>query len=467
MAIRDRRGVAGWLSYQWAAQPVQSVLFSFIFAPYFVSQVAADPVAGQSNWGLAAASATFATAVFSPSLGAVADNTGSLKPWLALCTVAVAAAAASLWFSVPGPDAPVARTLAAAIVIVVAADFARILSNALMMQLVTPDRMGWLSGLGFSAGYLGGLAALVLALVTMVATPDTGTTVIGSDPIFGLDPGLSEGERATGPLVAIWLLLFSTPLFVLAQDRPPTGVSARVAMGNMLGQLRRTVREAVRHRQVIRFLFANLFIRDGLLALFAFGGIYSISVFGWSVQTMGLSGIAVIVVAAVGAYAGAALDGRVGSWPLCVAALATLTLAFIGLLSVSPERILFVIPVNPPLPDSGPLQSTPEMVYVAFLLAIGLCVGPVQAASRSIMGQIAPVSRSAQYFGLLALSGKITVFVGPLIIGLVTAAAASQRVGMVVIIAFLSIGLALLLTVGPPRRISEGAADADPSGAAE
>jgi len=459
MAIRDKRGVAGWLSYQWAAQPVQSVIFSFIFAPYFVSQVAADPVTGQSDWGLAAASATFATALFSPALGAVADNTGSLKPGLALCTLAVAVAAATLWFSVPGPEAPVARTLVAVVAIVVAADFARILSNALMMQLVPTDRMGWLSGLGFSAGYLGSLCALVLILVIMVATPETGKTVIGADPILGLDPARAEGERAAGPLVALWLLVFSAPLFFLTRDRPPTGASVRAAMGDMAGQLYHTLGEANRHRQVIRFLFANLFIRNGLLALFAFGGIYSISVFGWSVQTMGLSGIAIIVVAAVGAYVGSALDGRIGSWPLGIASLAIMVLAFIGLLSVSPDRILFVLPVEPPQPEAGPLRSVPEVVYLLFLLAVGLCVGPVQAASRSIMGQIAPVSRSAQYFGLLALSGKITAFVSPLLIGLVTAIAASQRIGMATIVVLLATGLSLLITVGPPRRIGEAGAN--------
>jgi UMF1 family MFS transporter len=92
-------------------------------------------------------------------------------------------------------------------------------------------------------------------------------------PAFGLDPALREGDRISGPLTALWFVVFVAPLFLFTPDLPKTGVSLRQAAGRGFGQLRETLREVRRWPSMARFLIANMVYQDGLVALFAFGAI--------------------------------------------------------------------------------------------------------------------------------------------------------------------------------------------------
>jgi len=47
----DKKGIWGWMLFDFAAQPYHTLIITFIFAPYFASFVASDPVTGQSQWG--------------------------------------------------------------------------------------------------------------------------------------------------------------------------------------------------------------------------------------------------------------------------------------------------------------------------------------------------------------------------------------------------------------------------------
>ena len=79
-------------------------------------------------------------------------------------------------------------------------EFAIVFANAMMPTLVPPDRLGRLSGTGWAAGYLGGMVSLMLVLGFLAANPDTGRTLIGLMPLFGLDPFTHQGDRISGPL---------------------------------------------------------------------------------------------------------------------------------------------------------------------------------------------------------------------------------------------------------------------------
>ncbi|MDD3837792.1 MAG: MFS transporter, partial [Phenylobacterium sp.] len=69
---------------------------------------------------------------------------------------------------------------------------------------------------------------------------------------------------------------------------------------------------------------------------------------------------------------------------------------------------------------------------------------------RSFMARRAPPHLRAEMFGLYALSGKATAFVGPALLAWATAAAGSQRWGMATILGFFIIGGLLLLAVEEP-----------------
>ena len=123
-----------------------------------------------------------------------------------------------------------------------------------------------------------------------------------------------------------------------------------------------------------------------------------------------------------------------------------LSLAICAILMVDKDRILFVA-VVPPLPGGGLFAAPAEQAYLVLGCLIGFAGGPLQAASRTLLIKLAPKDRIAQYFGLLALTGKVTSFVGPLLIGVVTAITQSQKAGMAILVLFFATGLALFTRV--------------------
>jgi UMF1 family MFS transporter len=446
----SRRGVAAWLFFDWAAQPWFTLVTTFVFGPWFVANLAANTVEGQALWGYAAAAAGLAIALFSPVLGAIADASGARKPWIAAFSVLIVASASALWLAVPGAEGAVLIALAAFALGTVGVEFATVFNNAMMPDLVEEGRMGRLSGTGWAVGYCGGLLSLVFVLAFLVADPVSGTTLLGLPPVFGLDPASGAGDRAAGPFTALWYLLFVLPLFLFTPDAPRRR-SVRAAIRPGLARLRANIAGLRHDRNLARFLGANMVYIDGMNALAVFGAIYATSVFGWSAVELGLFGILLIVCGIFGSLAGGRLDDRFGPKPVVIGAVLLLAAATIAILSVDASRILFFIPVAPPVPGDGLFSSADERAYLVLGVVIGLTVGPAQAASRSLLTRIAPRGEITQYFGLLALSGRVTSFVGPLAVGILTTVSGSQRVGISVIVVFFLGGAALLAGVRPSR----------------
>ena len=157
----------------------------------------ANPVEGQALWGFATAAAGLVIAVMSPVLGAIADAGGRRKPWIA----AFGAAAGDRLRRCCGSAGratprPLPFVLAAFAIGTIGAEFATVFNNAMMPTLVPPERIGRLSGTGWATGYAGGLVSLVIVLGFLAANPQTGKTLLGVTPLFGLDPAMREGDRA-------------------------------------------------------------------------------------------------------------------------------------------------------------------------------------------------------------------------------------------------------------------------------
>ncbi len=451
----SRRGIAAWLFFDWAAQPWFTLVTTFVFGPWFATNLAANSVEGQALWGYAAAAAGLAIALLSPVLGAIADASGARKPWIAAFSVLIAASASALWFAEPGVEGAVLIALAAFALGTVGVEFATVFNNAMMTDLVDEGRIGRLSGTGWAIGYCGGLLALVLVLGFLVADPTSGRTILGLAPLFGLDPATGAGDRATGPFTALWYLIFVLPLFLFTPDAAYR-LPVRAAIRPGLAALRANLAGLRHDRNLSRFLVANMIYIDGMNALAVFGAIYATSVFGWSAVELGLFGILLIVCGIFGSLAGGRLDDRFGPKPVIVVAVLLLAAATIAILSVDAGRILFVIAVAPPVPGDGLFASAAERAYLVLGVVIGLTVGPAQAASRSLLTKIAPRAAITQYFGLLALSGRVTSFVGPLAVGILTTVSGSQRIGISVIVLFFLAGALLLAGVRPSRRDLSG-----------
>jgi UMF1 family MFS transporter len=440
-----RSAVISWIFFDWAAQPYFTLITTFIFAPYFATHVAADPASGQSLWGFATAAAGLVIALMSPVLGAIADASGRRKPWIAAFGALLVIGASLMWFGKPGDVSVIPALLLAFGIATIGVEFATVFNNAMMPTLVPPDRIGRLSGTGWATGYVGGIISLILVLGFLAADAETGRTLFGFVPLFGLDPVSHQGDRITGPLTGIWFIIFVLPMFLLTPDYPAKR-KLRDALREGLTDLRQTLAELPTRKSLAAFLLANMIYTDGLVSLFAFGGIYAAGTFGWDTIRIGTFGIILAIAGTFGAWLGGRLDDRLGPKRVIAGSMLILLFAIVAILLVDKDSIAFIA-VAPPAPDGALFSGAAERAYLLLGCLIGAAGGPLQAASRTLLIHMAPKDRIAQYFGLFALTGKVTSFIGPLLIGVITAVTESQKAGMAVLVLFFVAGLVLLARV--------------------
>jgi UMF1 family MFS transporter len=438
--------LTGWVLFDWATQPFYTLVVTFLFGPYFVNGFIGDPALGATLWAYATGGAELVAALLAPVLGSIADAGFPRKPWIAGFSVLLVAGLCGLWLAVPGQTGMAPLVLLSFALATIGAELATVFNNAMMPSLVSAERLGTLSGIGWATGYVGGLVSLVIVAGLIVADPGTGKTLLGLNPIIPVDLATRADERLVGPFSALWYLIFVMPLFLFTPDRPGTRAEAPVKTG--INQLFAGAKDLyLNQRQIALFLLARMLYADGLGAVFAFGGIYAASVFGWGASELGLFGIILTIAGTVGAASGGVLDDRLGSkrvigWTLCL-----FIFASIGVLSVDKTHVLLVHAVEPKAPGSAPFSSVGEQVYLAFAILIGLASGPIQAASRTLLARLSPPEKTTEFFGFFSFSGKITAFAAPLAIGAVTAATGSERLGISTSVVFLIAGLLLLQRV--------------------
>ena len=353
-------------------------------------------------------------AILSPILGAIADHGRGRKVWIVGWTLIMAAASAALWWGAPGADSAM-LVLAAAFVGVIAFELGIVFYNAMLPGLAPRSHIGRLSGWAWGFGYFGGLACLVLLLLFLFVLPKAAP--------FGLDKAAAEHIRIAGPIVALWALVFSLPLFFFTADAPGSGLPMGKAAGAGLRELRATLANVRKHANIARFLVARIFYVDELNTIFAVGAIYAAAVFGMKTQEVLMFGILVNITAGIGAFACGWLDDRLGAKP-------TVLLGVIGVTACG-------IPM---------LFTGDKSWFFIFGGAMGLFFGPAQAASRSLMGRLAPKGQEAEMFGLYSFAGKSTAFLGPWLYGAVVLAA-GHRWAMATVLPFLIVGALILLTV--------------------
>lgn len=437
--ISARRRIWGWMFFDWASQPYNTLLLTFIFGPY-IARIMGDGTAAQTVWGYGIGAAGLIIAVGSPLLGAIADRAGGRMWFLVLFSVMYVAGAAGLWYAAPG-DLDIWLILVSFGIGLIGMEFATTFTNAMMADLGPPQDLGRISGAGFAFGYLGGVVALILML-TLFVEGATGTTLIGIAPILGLDPAQSEGTRAVGPFTAIWYVLFMVPFFLWVRD-PRTARTAGIARAvrEAWPQLLATLRTLPARRSLFAYLTSSMFYRDALNGMYAFGGIYAVGMLGWSTIDIGVFGILAAVSGVVFSYLGGRADSRFGPKPVIVACVLVLTLVAIGVVMVSRETV-FGLAV-------GAESLLPDIAFYLLGVLIGAAGGALQAASRTMMVRQSDPAEITEAFGLYALAGRATSFLAPLSIAVVTDLSGSQRIGVTPLIVLFLLGLVLLLWVKP------------------
>ena len=449
----SRRGIWGWMLFDWAAQPFFTVVVTFVFGPYFVARLTEDPVSAQAAWGNMATISSIAIALLSPVLGSIADQSGPRKPWIA-CFAAIKIVCLSLlWFAVPGSS--LVWPLLLLIFASVAAEFSIVFNDSMMPRLIGQDEVGRVSNTAWGLGYLGGMLVLILVIALLAGSPDTGLTLLGLEPLFGLDPALGEDARITGPLAALWYLLFILPMFLFTPDAGK-GLPMAKAVRSGIAELGGTVRDLKQRPGIARFLIARMLYQDGVNGLLILGGAFAAGMFGWATIEIGVYGILLNMIAIFGCFVAGRLDLRLGSKTVVLIGLVLLLTATLGIISTGPDYVFFgLLPLS--MQDSGGLFGTvAERAYVLFGLLIGIAFGPVQASSRSYLARSISPDDAGRYFGIYALSGRATSFMATLMFSLVTYVSGSAHLGMAGLILFLASGFILLLRTPYPADGSAG-----------
>lgn len=408
------KGLFAWALYDWANSSYFVIIQTFIFAAYFTKTIAENVEIGTAQWGNMISIAGIVIAIGAPIFGAIADQAGKRKPWIAFFTVMCVIGCGVLWFAKPDPSS-LWLALSMGFVATIGAEFAFIFYSAMLPDLVPADKLGRWSGWGWGLGYAGGLACLLVALYAFIQT---------NGAWLGLDAEQSEPVRATFLLTAIWYSLFSLPLFFKTPDTPSTNKGIGASVQDGFNQLKVSIKQLGEFKNIVRFLVARMFYNDAIVTIFAMGGVYAAGTFDMDEQEILLFGVGLNVTAGLGAFGFAWLDDKSGSK-------FTINASILGL--VIPLLALIVV--------------KSMYWFIGWGLILGIFVGPIQAASRSFMARISPPDLTNQMFGLLALSGKVTSFIGPFLVGFLTLQFGSQRIGMTAILLMLLIGYVLMFTV--------------------
>ncbi len=421
---QPRRILAAWALFDWANSAFATLVVTFVYATYFTTAIAADEVTGTAQWSRAVGLSGILVAVLAPPLGALADRSGRRLTCLGVCTLVCCVASAGL--TGVHPDWVWAGLIALTLFVVanVAFELSIVFYNAFLPELVPAERVGRLSGWAWGLGYAGGLLSLVLALAVLAR----------EQPLFGISTEAGFNYRAVCLLAAGWFALFSLPLFAFAPHQSSgNGPASNSPRMGAYRELSRTFGRLRDYPDITRLLAARLLYNDGLVTIFAFGGIYAAGTFGMSLPEVIQFGIALNVTAGIGAGVFGVVDDRLGGKRTILVTLIALTGC--SLLAVW-------------APSVG-------WLWLAGL-SMGLFVGPNQSASRTLMARFVPEQHAAAFFGLFAFSGKITTFAGPLLLGIVTEATGSQRLGVASVVGFFVVGGLLLLTVNERRGIRAG-----------
>jgi UMF1 family MFS transporter len=416
-----RREVAAWCLYDFADSSFTTLIVTLSYALYFRGVVAADLGAKASTyWGASIAASMAIVALLAPLLGAAADYGGRKKFFLALCAGTTITFTALLRLVGPGDVA-----LGAGLFVLanVGYEAAHTFYNGFLPEIASDEEMGRVSGLGWSVGYFGGLAALVVSLPLTLA---------------GFGPENIDRYRWTFPIVALFYLVFALPIFLVLRERAPRRpmrFSAMVAEGTV--RLSGTLRSVRHYPDLLKFLLAFLIYNDGVMTVIAFAAIYAQNVIGFTMQQVISLFVVTQFTAAGGAFVAGVMADRIG-----------------------PRRTILITLLMWIAVVIGAYLS--RTVTQFFIVSVGASIGmgSTQTASRSLMGLLVPPGRSAEFFGFYGLTGKVSAILGPLAFGAVAGYAGSERPAVLSVIPFYIVGVLLLLRVDVERaRAASGRAE--------
>lgn len=431
---QSRGQQVAWALYECARNPFYVLINIYVFSAYFANQVVGDPVWGQALWGYILSTAAIFVALSAPLLGTIADAGGRRKPFLIACIMVAVPATALLTFARPDMGSGLFLIAAALVVVNICYELSSIFYNALLPQVAPPSRFGSVSGLAYALANAAGILLFgAYLLADWIIAPGASDVVV---------------ERAVPLVVAIWWLAFSLPILLRVPDPAPRKLPIGTVVSDGLKRLKKSISRLRSLPNVLNYLIARMVFNEGFIILMMFMGVVGAGVLGWSGVQLSVMGLVLSFVAVGGSIFGGKLDDSLGSKAALQISILGCMISNLLLITIAPDTVLFV--ATDPDVTGG---MYPRVADKAFFIAEGLAAFFVTAglvSSRAMLAKIAPSESLNELFGIYALSGTATSFLGPLSIAVLTQAFASQRAGLTAGLIFLLGGLLLL------RRVSAG-----------
>ena len=394
---KQNKQIISWSFYDFANQPYTTLIITFIYSAFFVNYIAPNEIEGTFLWANAISVTAIIVAFLSPLLGAFADETGYRKFFLIFFTLLCSLFTALLYFPEKGD-----LSLAIAFVIIsnIAFEMGCVFCNSYLKELSNDKNIGRVSGNAWGLGFLGGLSALFISFALF-------------------DVNNPQEVKQICVFVAIWFVLFSLPTFIFLKDSKRTKVTKK-DISSSFTSIYTTFKEIRNYKKVVNFLIARLFYNDGLITIFALGGVYAVGSLNFTMNEVLILGIILNVFAALGSFVFGSYEDKIGTRNVINLSLVTLIISTI---------LAFV----------APWTNYPKEVFWIAGVLLGSMIGPNQSCSRSYMSQIIPANKKNEFFGFYALTGKATSFLGPLLFGLITKFY-SQQMALLSVVVFFIIG---------------------------
>ena len=395
---KQKKQIISWSLYDFANQPYTTLIITFIYSAFFVNYIAGDEQQGTFLWANAISITAITVAFISPILGAFADNTGYRKSFLVFFTLICCLFTSLLYFPDKG-DIFLALTFV--VISNISFEMGTVFCNSYLNDLSSKKNIGKISGNAWGLGFVGGLLALLVSFLLF-------------------DVNNSSEVKQVNLFVAAWFLIFSLPTFFFLKDSKRQKINKENILSSF-NSILQTFKEISKYKIIVRFLIARLFYNDGLITIFALGGIYAIGTLNFTMQEVLILGIVLNVFAALGSFVFGLIEDRIGVRKVINLSLVILVIStFLAFIS--------------------PWTMYPKIFFWTSGVLLGTMVGPNQSCSRSYMAQIIPEDKKNEFFGFYAFTGKATSFLGPLMFGFLTKIY-SQQIGLLSVLVFFIIGL--------------------------
>ena len=441
--MTQKSKVFSWLLFDFANTSFSVMMVAFVFPLYFKNIICRGEPSGDALWGFSISLSMLLVAVISPVLGAAADYSGKRKRFLLFFTLISIIGTALLSFSGPGMAA---QAVTLFVLANVGFEGGLVYYDAYLKEIASDKSIGRLSGYGFAMGYLGALAILLLV-----------SPLLSKGIVLSNMPNV----QMTFLIAAIFFALFAAPLFLVLRDSrkihlelfeqsewpltikfgdrkgyqkksPVSRIENAPSTLRSVREVKYTIQHIMNYPDLARFLLAYFFYNDAILTVIAFSSIYAQNTLGFTIAELIFFFMLVQTTAIAGSVIFGFVTDRIGPKRTIVITL----------------LIWFVVVLAAIFADSK------ELFFYTGMLA-GMSMGSSQAASRSMMARLTPSEHVTEFFGFYdGTFGKASAIVGPMVFGLVSAQAGSQKVALASLLMFFTLGLLLMTRVKSVRSLS-------------